>query len=460
MKPRIVIFISLLALLVLILIQYYSISEVYRLKRNEFDMSYDKLLQEALDNLEYQNAGNGLDSVFYYLDFTAYQNLETVASLDREENKAEILKDLLGEFQGIIYTKETLSPQIESYLRTKEVDSDFNSGFVIRKLEILDFPAEYVIYNEELNDAGEILVWDPDAFENSLHVNSYNVEGNYFRMAFDYYVDFRHKTAIIFNEMLGTLTLAVFTVIIVVLVFLYTFRNMMKQKKMSDMKTDFINNMTHELKTPLTTIAVASSTLADPSIHTDESKVIDISRMITKQNRHLNHLIDHILDINLWETDQVSLEKKKFFVLPFLRERINGFRMEHRNDDMVITEDYDLKDLEVNADEFHFTTVLNNLLANAVKYSLSGPEITIRAFVEDSLVISIEDNGIGIAREDQKNIFTKFYRGNPGMVQEVKGLGLGLYYVKRIVEAHGGQIRVKSKPGKGSTFSVILPLTT
>jgi two-component system phosphate regulon sensor histidine kinase PhoR len=232
---------------------------------------------------------------------------------------------------------------------------------------------------------------------------------------------------------------------------------MLKQKKLSDMKTDFINNMTHELKTPLTTIAVASSSLADPSIHFNEDRVVEISRMIGKQNRHLNQLIDHILDIELWERDQISLTRQPVEISRFLKEKVDEFKLEHANDSIKITEEFNLKGVKVLMDEFQFTRVVYNLLSNAVKYSLGKPEIVVKAEMNEKLVIKVQDNGIGMDKETQNNIFSRFYRANTGNLHKVKGLGLGLYYVKKIVEAHGGQISVNSKPNHGSTFIIELP---
>ena len=180
--------------------------------------------------------------------------------------------------------------------------------------------------------------------------------------------------------------------------------------------------------------------------------------MIGKQNRHLNQLIDHILDVELWERDQVILTRQPIGISRFLKEKIEAFRVEHKDDNVVIVEDFDLEGLQISLDEFQFTRVMNNLLSNAVKYNSGNPEITVKAYTTDKLFVCIKDNGIGIDREAQKHIFTKFFRANKGDIQRVKGLGLGLYYVKKIVEAHGGEITVESKPGKGSTFIVRLPI--
>ena len=457
MKPRLVVYISLFALTVLILIQFYVINQVYRLKANEFDLKYSRLVQQSLYDLEYYSGENGLDSVLYYLEETSMHSLDKILELGFDEDTVEIYTGLVREFQQIILTHESLSPYIRNYLSDNQADPEFVSGIVVRKLEILDFPTEYIIFDESRHNPGEPLKQESRHLKNALQVNTYTAEGNYYRLRFDFFIDFTHKKRIIYREMIGIFTLSVITIAIVLFIFAYTIRNMLKQKKLSDMKTDFINNMTHELKTPLTTISVASSSLADPSIHSNEDRVVEISGMIRRQNRHLNQLIDHILDIELWERDQVALAKQPVDISAFLHEKLESFRIEHSGESLTIFENFDLKGEKVKLDEFQFTRVMNNLLSNAVKYSLEKPEISVKAELTDKLVILVKDNGIGIDFESQKHIFSRFYRANTGDIHKVKGLGLGLYYVKKIVEAHGGQISVESKPNHGSTFIITLP---
>jgi len=439
------------------LIQFYVISQVYRFKANEFDLKYSSLVQQSLYDLEYYSGENGLDSVLYYLEEKSLYSLDKIRDLGFDNDTVKVYSDIIREFQHIILSHELLSPYIRNYLSENQVDPEFVSGIVIRKLEILDFPNEYIIFKASQHTSSDLLKQEPGLLKNALQVNTYTAEGNYYRLTFDFFIDFTHKKRIIYREMVGIFTLSVITIVIVLFIFVYTIRNMLKQKQLSDMKSDFINNMTHELKTPLTTIAVASSSLADPSIHSHENRVVEISRMIGKQNRHLNQLIDHILDIELWERDQISLTRQPVEISRFLKEKIDEFKLEHTNDSIKITEEFNLEGVKILMDEFQFTRVVYNLLSNAVKYSLGKPEIVVKAEMNEKLVIKVQDNGIGIDKETQNNIFSRFYRANTRDIHKVKGLGLGLYYVKKIVEAHGGRISVDSKPNHGSTFIIELP---
>jgi two-component system phosphate regulon sensor histidine kinase PhoR len=250
-----------------------------------------------------------------------------------------------------------------------------------------------------------------------------------------------------------------FTLSLVFTVFILTFRNMLKQNRLSEMKSDFINNMTHELKTPLSTISVASSALGNPVIFNETEKVTELSGLIKKQNRHLSDLIDRILDINIWERDQVRLRPEHIVVKAWIKELVKMFQINQGETSASIELETDLSQLTHLLDEVHMSTVINNLLSNAVRYGREPCRIGIK--VQDQhgeLDIEVTDNGPGIRKEDLRHLFEKFYRGAESKQRVIRGLGLGLYYVKQIVEAHHGTISVRSVPGKGSTFTIKIPI--
>jgi signal transduction histidine kinase len=232
---------------------------------------------------------------------------------------------------------------------------------------------------------------------------------------------------------------------------------MMKHKQLSMMKTDFINNMAHELKTPLTTIAVASSTLAEHSVQADVKKVNELSGLIKQQNNHLGRLIDQILDINIWERDRIALQKSEVYLKSFFEKILKGFELENDGKDFNLIKMIQFGDESMELDGFKFSLAVRNLLSNALKYGGKIPEVELKAGMSGGEVkIEISDNGSGITKEEQKHIFDKFYRGQNSK-QGIKGLGLGLYYVKKIVEMHGGMIGIKNSNNKGTTFIVTVP---
>jgi two-component system phosphate regulon sensor histidine kinase PhoR len=216
--------------------------------------------------------------------------------------------------------------------------------------------------------------------------------------------------------------------------------------------------MTHELKTPLSTITVAGKTLEMPFIRADDAKILETAKLIGKQSVHLNQLINMILEISMWERTQFQLDKKTVKIEELMNDVVDSFKSGGGNG-AAITQKYNFNGKEIDLDVVYFTTLINNLLSNAVKYSDKKPEIDIEGFTEENNVcIKVADNGIGINKVDQKHVFDKFYRASTGNIHKFKGLGLGLYYVKKIAEAHGGDVTVSSRPGKGSTFTITLPI--
>jgi len=205
---------------------------------------------------------------------------------------------------------------------------------------------------------------------------------------------------------------------------------------------------------------VAGKTLEMPQIRSDDGKILETAKLIGKQSVHLNQLINMILEISMWERTQFQLDKKKVKIEEVMNDVVDSFKSGGGNN-AAIRKKYDFNGAELDLDVVYFTTLMNNLLSNAVKYSDKKPEIDVEGFTQDNNVcIKVADNGIGINRIDQKHIFDKFYRASTGNIHKFKGLGLGLYYVKKIAEAHGGDVTVSSRPGKGSTFTIYIPLNT
>jgi signal transduction histidine kinase len=397
-----------------------------------------------------RTAGKTFDSLFYSFENFAHKMIIGHEQLFSEAEETDSRKKVFDEFNSILNSRKP-DEFVRQYLKNEGAETDFRSGYKIRELSLINFNEIYPVYSDTIQTAKSVL-------SEALQAYSYTTEGNWFRIRYDFYVDFTHKSGIIYREMTLTLALALITILIVVVVFYLTLKNMLLQKKLSDLKTDFINNMTHELKTPLSTIAVATSSLSDEKFLKQQDRVKELSALIKKQNRHLTQLIDRILDITIWEKDQVKLEKKPVHIYQFMKEKLESFKLEFKEHNPSIKEEFLLDKDYVMLDDVLMTTVMNNLFSNAVKYCVKAPEIYVKVILKNKLTIQVSDNGIGINSEDQKYIFDKFYRAGKGDFRSVKGLGLGLYYVKQIVNAHGGEIILDSQPGKGSTFTINIPL--
>ena len=257
------------------------------------------------------------------------------------------------------------------------------------------------------------------------------------------------------------IAMALLFTIIIFAAFYLTLNTMLRQKKLSEIKNDFINNMTHEFKTPLATISLAVDAMKNDKVLNDRQKMSYFSGIIKEENQRMNRQVETILKAALLDKQEVDLMLKPTHVHEVIRDIADNFKLQLEEKNGKIDLELDSgKDL-VDADEVHFPNLINNLLDNAVKYSKDNvaPEIKISTMANGvNMIIELQDNGIGMSRETIKKIFEKFYRAHTGNIHNVKGFGLGLSYVKTMVDAHGGNVKVESVPGRGSTFTIELPL--
>ena len=248
-------------------------------------------------------------------------------------------------------------------------------------------------------------------------------------------------------------------VIFVVVFFAFSLGIIIRQKRLSEVKNDFINNMTHELKTPISTISLSSELLLRLELPQDEEKMRKYASIIYKENKRLEKQVERVLNIAKLDKDKVILNKEQIDLIAILEEVKENFNFNQAQGGGQIQLNCPSDQALICADPVHLTNVLFNLVDNAVKYCKLSPSIQMTVQAEkEGYRIEIQDNGIGIRKEDQKLIFDKFYRVPTGNIHDVKGFGLGLYYVKLIVEAHQGKIDVRSNTDKGTTFSIWLPL--
>jgi two-component system, OmpR family, phosphate regulon sensor histidine kinase PhoR len=249
-------------------------------------------------------------------------------------------------------------------------------------------------------------------------------------------------------------------VILVLLFFGITVSVILKQKRLSDVKTDFINNMTHELKTPISTIGLSSEMILRTDFSNDPDKLKQYAGIIFKENRRLEKQVEKVLNVAKLDTEEIILSKEKFDMHELLCEVKDNFEFNQNETGGNINLNLNASTFEINVDPVHISNVVFNLVDNAIKYCEVTPEITISTSNDKrNFILEIEDNGIGIKREDQKMIFDKFYRVPTGNLHNVKGFGLGLFYVKMMITQHKGSISVKSVVGKGTTFTIVLPLS-
>lgn len=270
-----------------------------------------------------------------------------------------------------------------------------------------------------------------------------------------------NKQRLVLQSLKWRIMTAILFTIIIFAAFFLTVTTMLRQKKLSEIKNDFINNMTHEFKTPLATISLAVDALKNDRVQADREKMSYFSSIIKEENQRMNRQVETILKAALLEKQEVGLVLKPLHVHEVIKDAADNFALQldekKGHIDLSLNAENDL----IDADEVHFSNLINNLLDNAVKYSKENTPPKIRIQTEangKNMVVKMQDNGIGMTRETVKRIFEKFYRAHTGNIHNVKGFGLGLSYVKTMIEAHGGDIKVDSTLGKGSTFTMELPL--
>jgi two-component system phosphate regulon sensor histidine kinase PhoR len=245
---------------------------------------------------------------------------------------------------------------------------------------------------------------------------------------------------------------------IIIVCFVYAIKVIIRQKKVSEIKNDFINNMTHEFKTPISTVSLAVEALQDPDLFGEQVLRKRYLNIIKDENIRLGKQVEQVLQAAALEKNDFNLKIEKVDLKELIEDTKKHFELLVENRGGTLSTEYSLLTGQLEVDVFHLNNILNNLLDNATKYSKDAPIIKITVEeTETNFTLSISDKGIGISKEAQKKIFDKFYRVPTGNLHDVKGFGLGLSYVKTMVEAHNGTIRLDSNPGQGSVFTINLP---
>ena len=247
-------------------------------------------------------------------------------------------------------------------------------------------------------------------------------------------------------------------ILFITLIFAYAIVVILRQKRLSEVKTDFINNMTHELKTPISTIGLSSEVLLNKDIHKDPERIHRYAQIIKAENSRLESQVERVLQLAKLDKGEIQLKKESLNLQELITESVEVFRISAEQNGGTITTAFNQENKSILADKVHLTNIIHNLLDNANKYSPENPTIEVKLFSSSGGVsVSISDNGKGMNKEQQKLIFDKFYRVPNGSLHDVKGFGLGLYYVKKIITQHGGKVSVTSEIDKGSKFTFWLP---
>lgn len=327
----------------------------------------------------------------------------------------------------------------------------------ILKQELLD-RAIPINFDIKINsgDSLKVLLGAEESAKKWYRVNLF--PDDIFRKNLELAVFFPERDTFIGQKTNQLLALSVVFTLIIILTFSLCIYLIIRQKKISEMKSDFINNMTHEFKTPIATISIAADSIANEKVINEEEKVRFFAGMIKKENIRMNEQVERILQIARLDRKEFEFNFQATDIHSLIEDAVAGISLQVENKGGSIETDLAAKNPVVTTDPTHFTNLVFNLLDNAIKYSSVEPFVRVKTVNnQHGVLITVEDNGIGMTKAVQSRIFDKFYRLPSGNVHNIKGFGLGLSYVKAILDANGGTIRVNSEPGKGSRFVVFIP---
>mgnify|MGYP001051334868 CR=1 FL=1 len=383
----------------------------------------------------------GTENQFSFTDQNRFSITERLSQLEKEQFK-NIFRD--------INNRKPINQRLTNTALTTILKKEF------RKNDInLDF--KYGVYGKDnlaTNlKSGYYTIKTKNSFSYPLF---YDTDGN---VEYTLYVTFPQKNKHILGDLSSILLLSLFFILIIILAFSGSLYQLIRQKKISAIKTDFINNMTHEFKTPIATINLALDAIKNPKILNDNEKVMRYVKMIRDENKRMHSQVENVLRISRLEKNQTEIVKEAVDMHDIIDDAVNHVQLIVNDKQGTLKTHLEAISSDISGNQFHLINVVVNILENAIKYSEAPPDIDV--FTESTnnyFIVKVRDKGIGMSKNVQKHVFDKFYREQGGNVHNVKGHGLGLAYVKEIVESHHGTAFVESERGKGSTFTVKLPL--
>ena len=462
------------ALVGLVIIQVKWINDTVRLRDAQFDQSVDNALIAVSDRLERMEKWRGLES-----HEEGRRLLGQLRGEEAEEEEYFIeLQDSLHTMERILLEDEHLTDPEREALITDMVRGIVGAEHRMDIRSRLDPQVLDSLLSAELRDRGifeaheqavigpdgEVVMAYPVESKNNEALLNATHRSRLFRNdldggAYQLHVIVPGRQRHLLRSLWPMLLLSLVFVLMIVFAFVFTFRTIFRQKRISEIKNDLVNNLTHELKTPISTIALACEALADPSIPHTEQQMRSYVGMIRDENKRLGVLVENVLQSAVLDSGAMRLRPVELDMHALLRDVVRNTEVQLQRRNGSIQLDLAAEVYHIQGDRIHLTNVIHNLLDNAVKYADKQPLIHVSTASSPTMLsIRITDNGIGIPRSEQKKIFDRLYRVPTGNVHNVKGFGLGLSYVLTVVQQHQGTIEVDSEPGKGSTFHIQLPI--
>lgn len=419
-----------------------------------------------------------------YITMTRYILERSVVSLSEQYSDSLISANLYSQEKTMKIPKDSGANMIQN-LNLDTEENFKNSTFTIERLARLDAGNRPIdarlnlsivdsIFTEQLRKRGvqshpQLAILKSDSTVTKVSSVEFKLNDSEYTIPIFYDTNdkpqylistyFPDKKLSILGPIIPIVMLTLIFTIIIVSVFSLAIYYMKIQRNISEIKSDFINNMTHEFKTPIATINIASDALKNDKIVNDSERVRYYADLIKQENKRMNTQVEMVLRMAKLERNQVDINLQEIDVNSLVRKSVSNTRFIVDNLNGTIFEEYEASRSIMEGDAFHLENTINNIIDNARKYSKENPQIYVRTYNEDdNIVIEVRDEGVGMSKAVLKKIFDQFYREETGNIHNVKGHGLGLAYVRKIVELHNGQVYAESEPGKGSTFFIKLPV--
>ena len=419
--------------------KYGILEENYKTSSSFFDISLDSVnIKRVINERETSIIRNNTSS-----DISPEARMLQMQSISKSERLVydDYYKDLSAR---VPIHKRVSKSEIRNLLERKLAQDNIDIDF------------EFAIYSNDLAtkiqsdnfELKENVTYEVPIFQNDENKNNYRL-----------LVNFPDHNRFIMSKILGMTLLSIIFTTIIIIAYSSALFQLLRQKKISEIKSDFINNMTHEFKTPIATINLALDAIKNPKIMNDQEKVQRYLNMIKEENKRMHAQVENVLRISKLEKNDLDISKENIDMHDLIEDALTHVQLMVEDRNGYIHKHFEAHETSVLANESHFTNVIVNILDNAIKYSPESPKIDV--YTENAgnnIIIKIKDQGSGMSKTAVKRVFEKFYREPTGNIHNVKGHGLGLAYVKRIVDDHQGHISVESEKDKGSTFIIKLPL--
>jgi len=415
---RLLMLVAFLGAIGIIITQTYWVRKAYQLQEKEFELKTNLALRNVASNI----------AELKHIQLPIYSPVEQISpDFYIVQINVQVEKEVLAHFLQASFTRQNIT-------------TNFWYG-------LYDCMSDTVQYAAYINMQGNVIDDIPSASFKKLKKLNYHFAV--------YFPNRKH----FLSQQLSVWIVSTIVLIFILILLTYLLFIILKQKRLSEIQKDFVNNMTHEFKTPLASIQLSADVLKNPTILHNEQRLLNYATIISTEAKRLSHQVERVLQMAQGNKGEIQLSKSLFIWQTLIKETLSSFDQAIALKRATINLDLPTAPISYFGDQLHLRNCISNLIDNALKYTETDPVITISIGISQQLRIAVEDNGIGINKNDQKLLFKKFYRVNTGNIHNVKGFGLGLSYVRLIINAHNGRIECESDLGKGTKFVIHLPIT-